>query len=175
MNNSAALTVNVDLRSVLHRGDELAVGGTAPSPSEEGSPPGGAIMFRSVHVDNTWTSNALPINETYVGGTLTGLSLYARRNTTALPFDATAADVEAALEALPSVGDVGVERDGPDDVDGYAWTVRFLGRGGKIPTLGVVSDALLGDESRVVVETVVPGGLEDEVQRVTTTIPGTGQ
>ena len=67
-----------------------------------------------------------------------------RRNTTALAYDASAAEVEAALEALPTIDDVDVRRAGPSAYGEYEWAVTFRGgrHRGDLPLLGVNGAAL---------------------------------
>lgn len=50
-----------------------------------------------------------------------------------IPHDAQPQELEAALEALPSVGDVAVTRSSPDSEGGYAWSVTFLSNPGAFP------------------------------------------
>ena len=44
--------------------------------------------------------------------------------TTAIPYDASEAQMKSAIEALNS-GVVTVSRDGPDQVNGYTWYITF--------------------------------------------------
>ncbi len=52
-----------------------------------------------------------------------------------LPFDASEAEVKAAITAFANVGDVDVHREGPDSTGGYRWTVRFKADPGDMPEL----------------------------------------
>ena len=66
--------------------------------------------------------------------------------TTPLPFDATPAEVEAALGGLPAVDAVSVSRVGPDAVGGFVWGITFVGNapGGNVPTLDIDATGLTG-------------------------------
>ena len=52
-----------------------------------------------------------------------------------LPYDASASEVEVALNALSTIGNVNVVRTGPFEDDGYTWTVTFLTERGDLPTM----------------------------------------
>lgn len=41
------------------------------------------------------------------------------------PVDASTRDLEACLESIPAVTDVGVTREGPDEANGYTWWVTY--------------------------------------------------
>ena len=61
------------------------------------------------------------------GGLNGGFLLEWRGNTTAfLPYDADAASVKTALEALPVVLSVNVQRSAPSVIHGYVWTIEFV-------------------------------------------------
>ncbi|CAM9541561.1 unnamed protein product, partial [Phaeothamnion confervicola] len=79
--------------------------------------------------------------------------------TEAVAADSTDAEVAAALEALPSVDSVVVERTGPDDQGGYNWTVTFTapGQDGDLSTMVPYSDLLTGAGAAVDVFSVTDG------------------
>ena len=61
---------------------------------------------------------------------------YGGAYSTDIPFDASAAQMKAALEALSSLGQVGVSRD--DTNNGFKWTVSFVQNLGNLPLVSVV-------------------------------------
>ena len=75
--------------------------------------------------------------------------------TSPLPFDATPAEVQAALEGLATIGQVVVDRpSGPDARRGYTWTVTFVGledAGDLPPLLAYYASTLRGRNARVAV------------------------
>ena len=51
------------------------------------------------------------------------------------------------LEALGNVGQVRVERSGPNSELGYEWTVTYLTFVGDVPTFSVGTDELTGNDA----------------------------
>jgi hypothetical protein len=88
--------------------------------------------------------------------------------TSLLPYDATAAQVRDALQALASVGAVSVARSGPNWGKGFRWDVTFqsapgvsVRHVGAVPLMSVAPAYLSGTQARaVVVETVRGSFLE---------------
>ena len=81
------------------------------------------------------------------------LSFHGER-TGSLPFDATTSQVEAALEALGSVGRVDVRRDGPltGGHGRYRWQITFLDPSlGNVELLVAHTDALEGTDADVLI------------------------
>ena len=68
-----------------------------------------------------------------------------------LPFDATADQVERALEELDGVGDVAVTKSAPDALGRATWAVTFLEVSGDVPRLAPTS-SLTGAGAGLVVE-----------------------
>ena len=108
------------------------------------------------------------------GNSLSGgftLSLGGYRTET-IPYDATAADLAAALEALPSVTAVDITASYPPDPQGgRQWSVTFidaLGQGGDLPLLEVDGQALGGRGAAVRVGEAVRGEGAVEVWQVMT-------
>jgi len=122
-------------------------------------------------VSDKLTPSGLGISQSEDDGALGGISpLWGEwalgirgENTTALSFDATAAEVETAIEALYSVGDVTVSRDGfgraydssglaisPARYQFYVWAVTFsadcTGNFGNQGVAQIYCPASLGDE-----------------------------
>eukprot|EP01041_Mallomonas_annulata_P002557 gene2557-4990_t len=65
--------------------------------------------------------------EAGTGGLYGGFALEWRGNTTTyLPYNCSAIDMKYALEALPIIGQVEVERSTPSTSIGYTWTVTFV-------------------------------------------------
>lgn len=87
---------------------------------------------------------------------------YEGRETAPISYNASAQDLEAALEALETVGDVAVSRLAHVDDDGYSWAVTFSTLGapsnvGDLPLLQANSDGLTGNLASLEVVEVVPG------------------
>ncbi|KAA0158101.1 hypothetical protein FNF28_06401 [Cafeteria roenbergensis] len=59
-----------------------------------------------------------------------------------VPFDATASELEAAVEALPTVVDVSVDRAGPNAAGGFRWAVTFE----RTANVSVEWDSFVDDE-----------------------------
>ena len=103
-----------------------------------------------------------------VGGSFTLSLAYGGQTetTAALNSTASAADVEAALEALANIGDVNVTRTVASDAGGCQWRVTFIGNAGDVPML-VGAGSLTGSDATLSVTTVVNGTTSAEVQLVT--------
>ena len=97
---------------------------------------------------------------------------------TTVPFDATAAQLQAALQELPSVDSASVERAGPFAGNGYQWTVMVkrsrrrtrygyvVDEGGNnSPIRGYTVGLLAGTNARVEVESVFGSEQADAYQR----------
>ena len=57
-----------------------------------------------------------------------------------LTHDATAPEVKTALEGLSTIGSVDVTASGPDENEGYTWTVTFLTELGDVESI-IIDDA----------------------------------
>ncbi|RYY38868.1 hypothetical protein EON62_00145, partial [archaeon] len=77
--------------------------------------------------------------------------------TARLPFDASAESLVAALERLPSVGTVTVNRLGPFGAGQYQWLVTFRAIRGDVPALSVDASQLAGTGAIMNVSTLVAG------------------
>lgn len=64
--------------------------------------------------------------------------------TAALPYNITSAALQAALSALPAVGNVAVSRSGPDTQLGYVWSITYLALTGNVAEPTVNFAALVG-------------------------------
>ncbi|KAG7378551.1 hypothetical protein PHYBOEH_000304 [Phytophthora boehmeriae] len=73
-----------------------------------------------------------------------------------IPFNADAATMTAALEAMSWVGTVQVQRSAPSPQYGYTWTITFLDYRGDVPTL-LVTSSLVGTGSQITVQEVRKG------------------
>jgi len=115
-----------------------------------------------VHAVHTITTSASGSSESttnmVLGGTYhishSSSSNAAIQNTSNIAYDASAADVAAALEALSGVSSATVTRANVSAVGGYAWTVTFID--GDRHTLAVDS-SLLGAGTMVATAVVVDG------------------
>jgi hypothetical protein len=77
--------------------------------------------------------------------------------TAALPFNITSAALQAALSALPAVGNVAVSRSGPDTQLGYVWSITYLALTGNVAEPIVNFAALVGvGKSAALVQVCVP-------------------
>ena len=85
-------------------------------------------------------------------GTCTVCATFASETTSTLSVDASAATVEAALEALSNIDDVTVERNANGGSEGYTYTVTFVGNdvGGNVPLLSM-SRTVYGDSASTTV------------------------
>lgn len=75
-----------------------------------------------------------------------------------ISFDASAATVKAALEAMSWVGKVQVVQSAPNAQFGYTWTITFLDYFGDVPLLAVTS-SLVGTSASVQVREVRKGNI----------------
>jgi len=64
-------------------------------------------------------------------------------------FDASADELQAALESMPSVGDVEVTADAPSGNGQFSWQVTFRGLIGNIDLLGVDDSLLMGSDATI--------------------------
>jgi len=67
--------------------------------------------------------------------------------------------VEEILEAMPNIGDVTVNRVGPDAQGGYAWSVTFDAAAGDVPQLYLAQSALQSIGADVSIGTVQDGSI----------------
>ena len=146
------LRTSVDLTPHLGRRDAIKVCAAAD-----------ACQTLTVAENRVFNSTHLYVDQVYTGATAIGATLYHRDTTIPLAWDASAADVEGALDALASLGDVRVSRVFDDDssadpananpanglhgaaatdpapnagrVNGYVWAVTFLTDVGDLPPL----------------------------------------
>jgi hypothetical protein len=96
--------------------------------------------------------------------------------TSYLNADASANEVELALEQLPNMRDVTVERNdasanGGSD-NGYAWTVTFTGDKGNQPAIAIVSDKLSAPNGVTVSVADGDNSLETSKAKATNAMPG---
>ncbi|CAM9800578.1 unnamed protein product [Ectocarpus sp. 6 AP-2014] len=88
-------------------------------------------------------------------------------NSSQLAANATAEEMRVALEAL-GTGGLAVSREGPDNQQGYVWTVNFLETEGDVDIIEVHGPDLTGDGSAVVSEEVRKGTWQ-EIQTIVVT------
>ena len=82
---------------------------------------------------------------------------YGGSTTSSLPFDATDAQVKAALEAMPTVGLVDVNRTGPFGNGKYVWITKFRTNYGNLVNLAPVATGLSGTSAGVTVTELQAG------------------
>jgi hypothetical protein len=110
----------------------------------------------------TGTGASIKVEEVTKGNNLGGyftLGLDGHLSTP-LNYDATTAEVEAALEALPSVGAIAVSSNGYVDTEsGRGWTVTFYDsvNPGDVSSLVATADTLTGVGAAILIEEVVKG------------------
>ena len=108
-----------DLTPYVARGDPIIVGGVPLQVAEYG-------VFNGTYVslESKFTG---PDGDAHTAAT--------SYRTVDIAYDASAATFEAALEALPTIGQLRVTRSFDEDYDGYSWTVTFLSDMGDLPAL----------------------------------------
>ena len=85
---------------------------------------GNSAGLSGAYVTSVWTEKLQNASYSSLSG---GFTLTWRGNTTSLiPYDASASFVAAALEALPVIGEVNVQRCCQSNVNGYTWTVHHF-------------------------------------------------
>ncbi len=163
---------SVDLTAHLMRGEAIKIGTTT----------------YVVHATKPFTAQWLPlasaqswpnledndalgtVDTTFAGNTAAQLVAYKQATTPRLPPSISKTNLKLALENLPSVGAVKVERAGTfetsDDNEGYKWTVTFLTEVGDVPDL-VVNGRLLSDgvEGYTEVNEILKGVPPNEYKR----------
>lgn len=114
---------------------------------------------------NVWTANANVLRNEVQRVSLTGLATggtfvlhYSGQYTGAIPFNATAAQVQAALVALPLIGAADVNVEGGPAL-GLAWYVSFRGAlaNTNVPLMGGSAAGLMGLNPGVAVATLFQG------------------
>ncbi len=102
-------------------------------------------------------SEELTLSEDLPGNGVQSVTLAATATTGNIPFDATAAEVRAGLEGLPTIGPGDVQVSGSS---GGPWTVEFVGARGQVnvPQLTADMSNLEGAGRFVQVQTVQQGG-----------------
>ena len=115
------LITTADLTATIARGDRISVGD----------------YNYTVHMFNTFNSTYLPLSTNYEGESSLGMAVYRQSHTDNIPFNATEAELEEALENMASIGQVHVTR--TIEGSGYEWTITWLSDVGDQPTL-VVND-----------------------------------
>ncbi|DAZ98274.1 TPA: hypothetical protein N0F65_008959 [Lagenidium giganteum] len=108
-------------------------------------------------VDATFTATTNTKCETFTltdGNALSGS--FVIEASTPLSFDASAADVKSALEAMSWVGTVQVVRSPPTPQMGYVWSITFVDYFGDVPPL-MITSSLVGTGSSITVAEVRKG------------------
>jgi len=78
-------------------------------------------------------------------------------STQLVPYDASAGEMQLALENVPTIGRVEVARSGPFGNGRYEWSVTFRGNPGDITLLAADADQMTGTASGVNVVEIQPG------------------
>jgi hypothetical protein len=141
------------------------------------------------------TTVEVQVIRSYASSPLSGTFSFAFRGeqSAELPFDATAAQVEAALESFTYIDDVIVTRTGPDTVNtdklndpsyefvedylkysmnAYAWTVTFASHVGDMPPIGLCCDSKFAFSGR---QTLFAVATEDATLLVEEVVKGSGE
>ena len=150
-----------DLTPHLSRGDEVVINGLTYAVADTGA----------------FTSQVLPLSETFGGARDEAATAFARVKSSRLPHDVSAHELRIALENMDSVGQVEVRReDGdPAGTDGYKWYITFLTNVGPQPSLSVDTEALIGtnDPAGFRVSKLVVGISPDNFSQITISDPAT--
>jgi hypothetical protein len=93
-----------------------------------------AFTSESTHPDITVSTAQVQASTSEVLGGFYALS-FRNKRTVYIPYDSSARQVESALEALDTIGDVTVERSLMDENGGFTWTVTFLTELGDVPDM----------------------------------------
>jgi hypothetical protein len=111
------------------------------------------------------------MSELTKGNTLNGsfAIIYGAHTTTPIPYNASANAVKLALQSLPSVGSVAVDRTMINNHGLFTWRVQFMTNAGDLPFMTVDATNLGGCTSSVAVTETVKGNTTREVQTLTTT------
>lgn len=121
------VVTRTDLSPLLQRGESIMVGNTT--------------YF--VHDTDLFTPTRLPLSETYLNDDGDNIPVYARSKSMPIAFDASAEEVQNALQQMPNVNHVEVRRE-IDNVDGYQWFVTFVSNEGPQPSFTVDYSHLVG-------------------------------
>jgi hypothetical protein len=133
VNNNAQISTDDDLTGELTTGDFIRLGGQDFGQEYTvKSITGSTIGLGKVH-DEQCGPDAFNVGTCddmqYAGDSSHALSIYKRKKVE-VDYDIDAYDLDAALESLPGVGTVDVSRTGPDNQDGYVWTITFTSLNG---------------------------------------------
>ena len=136
----ATLTTGADLSALLRRGDVIDVAGVRCTVSAHGS----------------LTPRSVPLAAPFAGRTVIGATAKMTPKTPSLPCDITAAALEGALEALPSVGQVSVARagSGRDSPAELNYLITFDSSAGDVPTMTLRQDEVIGAQAMAVMTEV---------------------
>jgi len=151
---SRFLETSTDLTSFISRGDAISIGGN----------------IYTVDLYQDFNSTHLPLNTAFTGLSNGTAVAYSAATTANIPYDATASQLEYALEMLPNIGKLGVVRS-PENHTGYTWTVTFETDVGDQPTVVVNPLNLLGAYPDVIVSTTEDGVEPDNYMSIEV-VPG---
>ncbi|KAL7514942.1 hypothetical protein ACHAXN_013076 [Cyclotella atomus] len=118
----------VDLTAHLERGETVLIG------EEE----------YTVDTVGAFTSSRLPLSTSYTGDDNEIIAVYARSKSVPISFDASADELQNALERMPNVNHVQVRRDVVDNTEGYQWFVTFTSNVGPQPAFSIDTTFLVG-------------------------------
>ena len=143
--------------------DSNAGASTFPSIEVSGTSDNGATWdafsnagtFDDVSQDTFTVTDSVAGTSAPLGGSFT-LEFDGQR-TGYLSYDSDAATIEAALDALSTIGDVDVTRSTSDENGGYTWSITFLSNLGALPTLISDDNDITGTAASVTVATLTPG------------------
>jgi len=120
-NGLSYVVTDTDMTPLLSRGEEVMIEGE----------------IYSVHEIDSFTTARLPLSRPYNGSNSEGVNIYAKSKSIPIPYDASAADLQNALQRMPGVNSVEVRRESDADQSGVQWFVTF---GGKGPQAGLSAD-----------------------------------
>ena len=118
----------VDMTPHLDRGESILIG------SEE----------YTVHPTEPFTPSRLPLSESYSGNNDESIIVRSRSKSMPISFDASALELQNALEQMPHINHVHVRREVVEGFDGYQWFVTFTSNVGPQPVFSVDATFLIG-------------------------------
>ena len=149
-------STSIDLRPHLRRGDILLI------------PTNGVEKEYRVHKSEKteWSSSLLPLDRQYEGASVSNIRVHFRIFSDPILYNASANEIEVALEKTNFFGGLTISRSTRSRVNGYNWSITYVGRAGTVTLLYVDTSMLLGDGAKAVVRRAKVGRRKNEVQRL---------
>jgi len=136
---------NIDTVEVLRSGPDAQLGYTWTVTFTSDAEPGSLPLLVQHTGSLSGTGSNVTVSEMQDGNQIDGsVALTFDSNTVNISYDATASEIETALESTLNTGNVDVTRSGPDRNRGYSWTISFLQMEGDIGMIATNDGALTG-------------------------------